>query len=136
MFTRLCCALVFLAGMSLTAQDKFETDRFPTAGGDLEITFIGHGSLLFTTAGMTIYVDPYGKLADFSRMPKADLIFITHQHQDHFDPAAIEHLRRPDTRIFISASCQPAPPASTVLKNHDRLQVRGIAIEVVPAHAG
>ena len=31
--------------------DRFSTDRFNTAAGDLEVTFLGHGSLLFTFGG-------------------------------------------------------------------------------------
>jgi L-ascorbate metabolism protein UlaG (beta-lactamase superfamily) len=135
MFRRLSCVIFSLLGsLLMTAQDNFETDRLQTAGGELAITFIGHGSLLFTTAGMTIYIDPYGELADYGRMPKADLIFITHQHRDHFDLDAIDKIRRPDTQIFLSALCQPAPPASRVLKNGDRIRVRGIDVAVVPAY--
>jgi len=118
----------------MTAQDQFESDRFQTKGGELEITFIGHGSLLFGYKGWNIYVDPFSQLADFSRMPKADLIFITHQHQDHFDLAAIEKLRRQGTRIFLSASCRPAPPASRILQNNESIRVNDIDIAVVPAY--
>ena len=56
----------------------------------LRITFIGHGSLQFQFNDLMIYVDPDGRLADFAKLPKAGLILVTHQHGDHFDPAAIE----------------------------------------------
>jgi L-ascorbate metabolism protein UlaG (beta-lactamase superfamily) len=134
MFRLLLCGVLLLSGMTVPAQENFASDTFPTAGGDLKITFIGHASLLFNFKNLTIYVDPFGQLADFSRLPKADLIFITHQHQDHFDSAAIESLRKNNTRIFLSASCQPAPTGSVVLKNGDRVTAQGIDVSVVPAY--
>ena len=37
--------------MLLTAKEKFETDVIKTPAGDLEITFIGHGTLMFNFGG-------------------------------------------------------------------------------------
>ncbi|MCX6556095.1 MAG: MBL fold metallo-hydrolase [Candidatus Aminicenantes bacterium] len=134
MLRLLLCGIFFMASMSTPGQENFATDVFKTAAGELKITFIGHGSLLFTYQDRTIYIDPFGALTDFSRLPKADLIFITHQHQDHFDAAAIESLRKENTEIFLSASCQPYPAASHVLKNGDRITTHGIEVSVVPAY--
>ena len=36
-----------LMAFGVAAQDNFRTDKLKTALGDLEITFIGHGSLMF-----------------------------------------------------------------------------------------
>ena len=127
-------AALLLGSMTMSAQESFETDTIKTSGGDLKITFIGHGSLLFAYNQLQIYVDPFGQLADFNLLPKADLIFITHQHQDHFDSAAIEKLRMPNTQIFLNAACRPAPPGSRVLQNKDRINVQGIDVAVVPAY--
>jgi hypothetical protein len=73
---------LFLASAAVTvsAQKSFETDIIPTSGGDLKITFLGHGTLMFTYGGKVIHVDPYSKVADYSKLPKADLILITHEH--------------------------------------------------------
>ena len=61
-----------------------------TSKGDLKITFIKHATLMFTFDGKIIHVDPAGMYADYSKMPKADIILVTHEHGDHFDPKAIE----------------------------------------------
>ena len=134
MFRFLLCGFFVLNSVTMTAQAEFETDIFKSGAGDLKITFIGHGSLLFTFKQLNIYIDPFSQLADFSRLPKADLIFITHRHLDHFDGAAIEKLRQDGVQIFLTAACLPAPPASRILKNGDHGSVRGIDFTVVPAY--
>jgi hypothetical protein len=84
------------------AQEQSPPDTIKTSAGDLVIAFIGHGSLLFTFGGTTIYVDPYSKLADYAKLPKADIILITHEHRDHLDLAAIEKVRTGKTTIVLT----------------------------------
>ena len=50
--------------VSALAQQKFETDIIKTSAGDLKITFIGHGTLMFNFGGKVIHVDPYSDVAD------------------------------------------------------------------------
>ena len=47
-----------------------------TSKGDLKVTPIAHGTLMFEFGGKVIHVDPYS-VADLSKYPKADWIFIT-----------------------------------------------------------
>ena len=63
-------ALVAAAGLlaSLASAQGFEKDVIPTSAGDLSITFVGHGTLVFGIGGRTIHVDPWSKLA---RLPAA-----------------------------------------------------------------
>ena len=59
------------------------TDTYPTTDKTLEVTYIGHASVMFRYGDEIIHVDPYGDIADYSGLPKADLILITHHHGDH-----------------------------------------------------
>ena len=111
-------------------QDQFESDTFKTSSGDLKITFIGHGSVFFEFAGKVVHVDPWGKLADYSRLPKADVILVTHEHQDHFDKNAIESIRKPGTIVVLTAACA----GGTVMKNGDARTLGGLKVEAVPAY--
>ena len=63
--------------------DGFEKDTVKTDAGDLEIMFIGHGTLMLTYKGKVIHIDPWSKLAEYTKFPKADIILLTHHHRDH-----------------------------------------------------
>jgi L-ascorbate metabolism protein UlaG (beta-lactamase superfamily) len=116
------------------AGQLFEKDIIPTSGGNLEITFIGHGTLMFSFGGKTIHVDPWSKLADYENLPKADLILITHEHSDHLDPVAITHIRTDKTEIITTATCAEKLNGATVMHNGDIRTVLGLSIEAVPAY--
>ena len=73
---------VAAAGAAVTPAG-FVQDIIPTSQGDLKITFIGHATLMFEFAGKVIHVDPVGSEADYTKLPKADLILVTHEHGDH-----------------------------------------------------
>jgi L-ascorbate metabolism protein UlaG (beta-lactamase superfamily) len=117
----------------VSAEMKFEQDTIKTSAGDLTITFIGHGTLMFTFGGKTIHVDPVGREADYTEMPKADLVLITHEHGDHLDPAAIKILRKEGTQIVLTKACAEKVEG-LVMANGDVQTVGGMKIEAVPAY--
>ena len=100
-------------------QEPFEKDSLPTSGGTLEITFIGHGTLMLVYEGTIIHVDPYSKLADYTRLPKADIIFLTHHHRDHLDPAALEQVRTEKTTVVLTEICAQTVGGGIIMKNGD-----------------
>jgi L-ascorbate metabolism protein UlaG (beta-lactamase superfamily) len=128
--------ILFFIGMasSANAQVNFETDNITTSNGNLKITFIGHGTLIFTFNGKVIHIDPYGKLADYSILPKADIILITHEHSDHFDLAAIKMLRTKKTELVLTETCAQKISGGMVMKNGEMQTIQGIKIEAVPAY--
>lgn len=112
----------------------FESDTIETSEGKLEITFVGHGTLMFAFGGQVIHVDPVSQEADYGRMPKADLILITHEHGDHLDPAAIAAIRNEGTTIVLTEKCAAKVAGGIVMKNGDTRKVGRLAIEAVPAY--
>lgn len=118
----------------MASLQMFETDVIPTSAGDLKITFLGHGSLYFTFNGMTFYVDPYGKVADYSQLPKADVILLTHEHHDHLDLHAIEQIRKAETQMVVTEACAARIAGEYILRNGETWTVRGIQVEAVPAY--
>lgn len=129
-------------GESGKAEKKFEQDVIKTKTGDLKITFIGHGTLMFHYAGKVIHVDPVSREADYSKMPKADLILVTHEHGDHLDPKVISMLRTDETKVVLTKICAERLALSgvegvaggIVMKNGDVRTVMGLKIEAVPAY--
>ncbi len=134
---KICLSLAVLSmvlATSASGEEKFQTDVIKTSSGDLVITFIGHGSLMLTFDGKVVYVDPYSKLADYGKLPKADIILITHEHRDHLDPAAIEKIRTERTQIVLTEIGAKQLGAGTVMKNGDVRTVDGLTVEAVPAY--
>jgi L-ascorbate metabolism protein UlaG (beta-lactamase superfamily) len=125
---------VFLSAVTAFAADKRETDTFKTSGGELKIIFIGHGSLAFTFAGKVVHVDPTGQMGDYTTLPKADIILITHDHPDHLDSKTIGLLSKEKTDILVAANCAGKVKGGIVMKNGDTRVLSGVKIEAVPAY--
>ena len=79
----------------------YPVDEVVVNGVKLKLTFFAHASLAIEYEGRMIYVDPVVGNADYAKLPKADMILVTHSHYDHFDMAAIEQIQSPDTRILL-----------------------------------
>ncbi|MHB9028173.1 MAG: MBL fold metallo-hydrolase [Candidatus Latescibacterota bacterium] len=126
------CVLGFAA--HLFGQGKLEEDSIETSGGVLKITFIGHGSLMFTFGGKVVNVDPYGTLTDYSKLPKADLVLITHEHGDHLDPNALAKIRTDNTQIVLTEAAAQKVGGGTVMRSGETKTVAGFRIEAVPAY--
>jgi L-ascorbate metabolism protein UlaG (beta-lactamase superfamily) len=120
--------------VSALAQERFEADTVKTSGGDLKITFIGHGTLIFTFEGKVIHVDPYSTLADYPTLPKADLILLTHEHRDHLDLAALNAVRTDRTVVVLTETCAKQVQGGILMMNGDVKTVLGLKIEAVPAY--
>ncbi len=131
LFIGLLCISLETAGF---AGNNFETDVVKTAGGKLEITFIGHGTLMFSFGGKIIHVDPFSRLADYSKLPQADLILLTHEHRDHLDLKALDNLRADKTKIILTENCAQQVKGGIIMQNGDVKTVDGLKIEAVPAY--
>jgi len=128
-----CFMVLGFAGFAATLQ-KFEKDLIATSKGGLEITFLGHGTLMMTFDGKTIHIDPYGEVADYGSLPKADLVLVTHDHFDHMDLKAFQTILKPGTVVVGSKACSGKLPNALILANGDTREVLGLAIEAVPAY--
>ncbi|MFN2365535.1 MAG: MBL fold metallo-hydrolase [Desulfurivibrionaceae bacterium] len=123
-----CCLL------PVQVRAGFDKDVIATAGGDLEITFIGHASLMLTYKDKVIQIDPSSREADYTKFPPADLILLTHHHSDHLDPAALAKVRTEKSELVLTELCAGEVEGGLVMKNGDERTVMGVGIRAVPAY--
>jgi L-ascorbate metabolism protein UlaG (beta-lactamase superfamily) len=114
--------------------DQYETDVIQTSAGDLKITFLGHGTLMLNFRGKIVHIDPFSGVADFSKLPKADIILITHEHRDHLDLDALASVRTEKTEIVLTETCAEQVEGGIVMHNGDVDTVMDVKIEAVPAY--
>ncbi len=128
--------MMLAAALPATAfgESKFEKDLIKTSSGDLEITFIGHGTLMFEFKGKVIHVDPRSRAANYAELPKADLVLVTHEHGDHMDAKAVGAVSTADTTVLATKVCKDTLKSATVIGNGESKTIAGIKVEAVPAY--
>jgi L-ascorbate metabolism protein UlaG (beta-lactamase superfamily) len=119
---------------SLAAQDTFHQDTLSTSAGGLVISFIGHGTLMFTLGDRVVHVDPVGREADYAALPDADLILVTHDHGDHLDPDAVAQISKEGTAIVVAPACEGQLEGARMMQNGESATVAGFPVEAVPAY--
>ncbi len=113
----------------------YETDTIETSMGPLGLTFVGHGTLMFEINNLVFHIDPVSREGDYSKLPAADVILITHEHGDHLDPDVIESISTEKTALLYTAACEKRSDLSgRVLKNGDTTTVHGVHVQAVPAY--
>jgi len=127
---------IFLSFIAIAAhaQPIFELDAIETNKGSLVITFIGHASLIFEWNGEVIHIDPSSREANYYNLPKATMVFITHHHGDHCDPASLKAITLDKTKTFTSALAHEKWNQGMVLRPAQIINVNGIEIETLPAY--
>ena len=124
----------------MASQTIFPVEKLTTTDGKaIDITLFKHASLAISYDGLEFYVDPVTKMGDteidYSTMPKADYILVTHEHWDHLDPSAIEQLSKPSTQIILNATAEKQLGKGTIIANNQSLELKdGVTLEAVPAY--
>ncbi|MBK5721243.1 MBL fold metallo-hydrolase [Dysgonomonas sp. Marseille-P4677] len=118
----------------MTEQECIKSDTYETNKGDLKVTLVGHASIIFEYAGKVIHVDPYTQVADYSRLPKADFIILTHEHADHLDTVAIDAIKKADTHYIVSKVCNEMLGYGDVMNNGDDKVLADFSMKAIPAY--
>ena len=102
--------LLFLLFSSvIIAEDINHPNRIAvnTPDGQLEICPHIHAGLIFQFKNKITWIDPFS-LDEKANLPKADYIFITHDHFDHLEIKSIKLICKEGTAIFAPKKCQAA----------------------------
>lgn len=117
-----------------------KVDTFTTAKGtNVYMHCIKHGTLSINIGEKWIYVDPVTDkmppITNYTTMPKADYILVTHEHADHLDEKAIEQLTKDGTVLVVNPrSSEILGNKGEVMKNGDTKTIGVWTIDAVPAY--
>ena len=136
---------VILSFFSLLFMTMVNAQTYPVKtlttkdGKKIDITLFKHASLAIEYQGLEIYVDPVTKVGDtqidYTNMPKADYILVTHEHWDHLSPEAIAELSKPGTKIILNATSEHQLGKGIIMGNNQEMNLAdGIKLESVPAY--
>ena len=126
------------AKMPVTTEN-YEVDIFKTKSGKtVKFHALVHASIRMEYDGKEIEIDPVTKLGNktinYSAMPKADYIFVTHEHGDHFDKAAIKQLTGDKTQLITDKRCADMLGYGNIMSNGQQSTFSDISVEAVPAY--
>jgi L-ascorbate metabolism protein UlaG (beta-lactamase superfamily) len=128
-------------------------------GAALNVTMVGHSTLLIQTAGLNILTDPVWSLRAspfsfagpkrinppgiaFADLPPIDLVLVSHNHYDHLDLATLKRLKASHDPLVLTPLGNDALIGNAIpgmrLSAHDwgdRVEVgNGVAVHVEPVH--
>lgn len=114
-------------------------DVFSTKAGDIRVHPISHASFVMETPVGTIYSDPVGDVSSYSKLPRPDLILITHHHGDHFKIETLAGLVGANTKIITNPAVYEKLPINLKAKaqkiaNGESASFNELKIEAIPAY--
>jgi L-ascorbate metabolism protein UlaG (beta-lactamase superfamily) len=116
----------------------------------MKLTYIRWSMTIIETQGLTIVTDPVFRMLGirqtpkaytFERMPRPDLVFVSHTHLDHFSPSVLRRIPA-DTPVWIPAekvhkASRLGLEALRGLDAWESDEFRGIRLTAVPGrHTG
>lgn len=105
----------------------------------VEVTWLGNACFRLRGEDIIIYLDPYGLSDHFPVEDMADIILLTSDHPQSFDPESIRIVRNSNTTTLLpeNVNLQFRGDARRVEAGDelvDDLCIKGIPIEVVPSY--
>jgi L-ascorbate metabolism protein UlaG (beta-lactamase superfamily) len=95
-------------------------------------TWFRQSAMRYAGDGLTLYIDPWGTGPDDA---PADLILITHAHDDHLQPGEIEALSDAETKVVAPRDVAKELSGDvTAVGPGEAHEIAGVRFETVPAY--
>lgn len=110
---------------------------FPGILSQVQVTRLGHATLLIQTHMLRLLIDPGGFSSDWHEVTDLDALLITHQHPDHVDAAGVAALMEgnPGTRVLVEQAVVPMLADHGVeaagVEPEEWIDLGGLGVEVV-----
>ena len=120
-----------------SAKPTYPQDTIVTRSGEeVTLTFFKHASFALEVGGKHIYIDPVDSFADYARLPKADVVVVTHSHYDHLDRTAIDKITTRETVVVCDKTSAEAFDFDcvTMTPGLSAEPIEGVKIEAVAAY--
>ncbi|MHB1680893.1 MAG: MBL fold metallo-hydrolase [bacterium] len=103
----------------------------------IDLQRIAHDCFLVSNGKINLYFDPFK--IESEELPKADYIFITHEHFDHFSIDDIRKIIKESAVLFINEMTEKELGSQlsnkvVIIKPGDSIDYNGIHIKGVPAY--
>jgi len=78
----------------------------------MQLTHLGHSTVLVETSGLRVLIDPGNLSEAWHDLVDLDAVLVTHQHPDHIDPAMVPALlaANPQARVLVEPGVIDAVP--------------------------
>jgi len=119
--------------------ELYEVDVFKTKSGKtVKLHALMHSCIRIEFDGRELQIDPVGRMGnrtiDYAAMPKADYVFVTHEHADHYDAAAIKQLTGTNTQLVMNRRCADMYGSGQVMVNGQCSMFNDLTVDAVPAY--
>lgn len=136
----LVCSAFFLQATGVAAQPVQRTaSQFRSEGGTIVVTPVQQMSVVIETPDGVVYTDPTGGGDRYAAYRPPDVILISHEHGEHYDPRTLQELVRPGTRIVVPPYVMERLPESlkgsaVALSNGQSSKLEEISVEAIPSY--
>ena len=96
---------------------------------------LGHASVRIDTGEVVVYIDPWSEVLD-GEPGDGDVVFVTHDDFDHYDPEGIAAVAGPDATVAVYEAVDTSDLEGEVvdLPDEGAVTVAGIEVRTVPAY--
>ncbi|MCX7567292.1 MBL fold metallo-hydrolase [Sulfitobacter sp. F26169L] len=114
-------------------------NTFETRAGPITISPVSHASFVAQTPQGVIYVDPVGGGDKYEGFAAPDLVLITHEHGDHFDPETLNSVVSEGTQIITNPAVFDMLPdglkaQAGAVENGGSAIFKDLSIDVIAAY--